>query len=547
MAKSFYIIIPLIFINIYSNAKSNQDRIADSLISSLHEFKNDTNKVNLLIEITNALNEINYEKAIYYGNKAIELSKELKYDKGVSNTLFYLAWTYYYMADYKSTMANLLEKMKIDEELGNKRQIANNYNFIGNIYYSAKDYEKAFENYKKGLSIYEELNDSEGARFIYNNLANIYVQYNELQKAEENYKLSLNIGHNMNNYRGLAITYNNLGNLYYKYYKNKKAITYFNKAIEFVDSINTNKTKVKVLVYNNIGDYYIWANNYDSALVYLYNGYLLAKQYYLPSYKNDIAASLSKIYSKKENYKKAFEYQLIHKKLSDSIFSIDNSGRLTLLEFQYEQKKKEIQHNITLLKQQRKTKTSIWTATTIFLISVASAVSYIVYQRGKIREGKLRNEKIKIEAESLSEKLEFRNKEIVLMMMNLFERNELINQVINKLRSVLPNLKKTNYNFIDDIVKDLRGNYHENILKEFEYRFQKVHTNFFRNIRKDFNNLTSNDLRLCAFLKLNMSTKDIASITHQSINSIEVARTRLRKKLNLNNVDIDLVAFLAAY
>jgi len=57
--------------------------------------------------------------------------------------------------------------------------------------------------------------------------------------------------------------------------------------------------------------------------------------------------------------------------------------------------------------------------------------------------------------------------------------------------------------------------------------------------------LTVNEKRLCAFLRLNLTTKEIAAITHQSIKSINMARFRMRKKMNLET-DVDLVAYLSA-
>lgn len=78
---------------------------------------------------------------------------------------------------------------------------------------------------------------------------------------------------------------------------------------------------------------------------------------------------------------------------------------------------------------------------------------------------------------------------------------------------------------------------------EFELRFQGVHNEFYQKLQSINPELSTNERRLCAFLKLNMTTKEIASITHQSPRSIEVARTRLRKKLNLTNSDISLTDF----
>ena len=82
--------------------------------------------------------------------------------------------------------------------------------------------------------------------------------------------------------------------------------------------------------------------------------------------------------------------------------------------------------------------------------------------------------------------------------------------------------------------------------EEFEIRFQEVHTDFYSNLRKSYPELSNNEIRLCAFLKLNMTTKEIAAITYQSLNSIKVARYRLRKKLGLSK-EHNLNAFLARF
>ena len=80
--------------------------------------------------------------------------------------------------------------------------------------------------------------------------------------------------------------------------------------------------------------------------------------------------------------------------------------------------------------------------------------------------------------------------------------------------------------------------------KEFEVRFQQVHTDFYKKLTNKYPYLTSNDLKLCAFLRLNMSTKEISAITFQSYNTLSTARYRLRKKLGLDD-HANLVSFLS--
>jgi DNA-binding CsgD family transcriptional regulator len=64
-------------------------------------------------------------------------------------------------------------------------------------------------------------------------------------------------------------------------------------------------------------------------------------------------------------------------------------------------------------------------------------------------------------------------------------------------------------------------------------------------LNEKFPDLSPSERRLCAFLKLDMTTKEISAITHQNAKSIDVARTRLRKKLNLTGTDHNLITFLA--
>jgi hypothetical protein len=83
--------------------------------------------------------------------------------------------------------------------------------------------------------------------------------------------------------------------------------------------------------------------------------------------------------------------------------------------------------------------------------------------------------------------------------------------------------------------------------KKFEIRFKNIRANFYDELMRDFPTLTLNERRLCAFLKLQMTTKEIAFLTGQSIRAVELARTRLRKKLQLTNSEINLYDFILNY
>ena len=103
-----------------------------------------------------------------------------------------------------------------------------------------------------------------------------------------------------------------------------------------------------------------------------------------------------------------------------------------------------------------------------------------------------------------------------------------------------------NARVIKSIIKELLQDSQTDTLKEFEVRFGKIHNEFYRKLTDKFPDLTPNELKLCAFLRLNMSTKEISSLTFQTENSIMVARTRLRQKMGLTRNE-NLVTYLSQF
>ena len=77
----------------------------------------------------------------------------------------------------------------------------------------------------------------------------------------------------------------------------------------------------------------------------------------------------------------------------------------------------------------------------------------------------------------------------------------------------------------------------------YQKNFDLIHDHFFRNLRDRYPALTASDLKFCALLRLNLSTKDIAKFTNLTIRGVEAARYRLRKKFGLNEKD-SLIEFL---
>lgn len=179
----------------------------------------------------------------------------------------------------------------------------------------------------------------------------------------------------------------------------------------------------------------------------------------------------------------------------------------------------------------------------LFLLIIVSLLFYL--QRNKVRSSLLQQAHLELEKENLEKDIKLKDKELTASTLHLMQKNELIDEISEKLLKIKAQTNEDSQYAIQKVVTDLQSNLRPELLKEFEFRFQQVHEDFYDILNTRFPLLTPNERKLCAFLKLGLTTKEISAITHQNIKSIEIARTRLRKKLNLTNQDYNLVTFLS--
>jgi DNA-binding CsgD family transcriptional regulator len=125
----------------------------------------------------------------------------------------------------------------------------------------------------------------------------------------------------------------------------------------------------------------------------------------------------------------------------------------------------------------------------------------------------------------------------------MIQISEMNNSLISELASLNPYVNGKGSGIIRQIISRYGVGSDERIWEDFLTRFENVYESFYKRLQERFPDLTPGELRLCALLRLNVSTKDIAAITFQNPQSIDTARYRLRRKLNLDPDD-NLVDFL---
>ena len=156
--------------------------------------------------------------------------------------------------------------------------------------------------------------------------------------------------------------------------------------------------------------------------------------------------------------------------------------------------------------------------------------AYKKYYNKQHQHKQLENEQLimQIKNEKLNQEIENKNRELAISTMSIIKRNQFLN-------SIKKELKKNNQITDNDLViklidKNLNS---EKDWKFFEEAFNNADKHFLDKVKKVHPNLTPNDLRFCAYLRLNLSSKEIAPLLNISVRSVEIKRYRLRKKMNL--------------
>ncbi|MBX2815260.1 MAG: hypothetical protein KTR24_04665 [Saprospiraceae bacterium] len=156
-------------------------------------------------------------------------------------------------------------------------------------------------------------------------------------------------------------------------------------------------------------------------------------------------------------------------------------------------------------------------------------------QKRRAIEEQKEKELLELEEEKMENELRHINNLLAASTMNLVVKNEFIETIKEELREIRTQGRDTKTRkALEKIEREIDSTLRlQEDWQQFEYHFDKVHGDFLTRIREEFEDLTPNDQKLCAFLRLNLSTKEIANLMSISLRGAEIARYRLRMKLNL--------------
>lgn len=158
---------------------------------------------------------------------------------------------------------------------------------------------------------------------------------------------------------------------------------------------------------------------------------------------------------------------------------------------------------------------------------------------------KAENELVALRNEKLQAEVDFKNSELATNAMHLVQKGELLTKIkaeLNQLMKAVDNEKAVTE--IRKMVKVLgEDDKMDKDWEHFTHHFDKVHSDFVVVLKEKYPSITPNELKLSAYLRMNLSTKEIAQLMNISVRGVEISRYRLRKKLGISS-EVNLFDFL---
>ncbi|MCF8365249.1 MAG: tetratricopeptide repeat protein [Bacteroidales bacterium] len=528
----------------------------------------------------NRLNDVGYcynelalfEKAISYYQQALGIAQQRNDLDEVAANLNNIGQSYFSKGDYSKAITYFDQALKIDLERGNDEYISIDFNNIGKVYYTWQKYDKAIEYYLEGLDRALAAGNESMQAIRLSNIGQAYEAKGETDKALDYVNRALQIDERLGNTEKIGVRHSHIGLIYLKmgdYKKSLESLAKANQIFNFTKNVSS-----KIITLNHLGTLMQKQDRHNEALEYFDTAAGLARKHQIRAEEMRALKNISDIQGQQGNFQQALKYYQLFAQIKDSIFNEEKHRQFAKFEARYENEKKEKENE--LLRQeaniQRKQKTIfILTGIASLLLALSFMVLFSMKRKSLIQNSKLHEKERELHALAIekkekenqhlqdvlfaeaqinrlqTEKLQQKNRELSTSTIHILNKNE----VLGNIRKMAADwMKQDNF----DKTKNLKKLIHEvdqntdldEQWEQFKLHFESVHKGFFERLLKNFPKLTPNELKLCAYLRMNLSTKEIAQMLNISTESVTTKRYRLRKKLDLENEE-NLVGYLGNF
>ena len=367
-----------VFIFISAIKLPGQSREIDSLISLVEKVPGDTNRIKLILNISNKLYFYKPDLSLEYSEQALKLSRDLKYKNGIINSLNLAGESNRLTGNYPKALQYQLEALEISRVLKNEQLESNSLGFLGVIYMELNEFRQALQYFLPAIKIKNRLPASPPGIFILANTGITYDLVNMPDSALHYLRLAegqnIEIRHPQLNSlipRSVGVVYMHKGKL-------DSALRFYFTALQ--NSRNTNESINLGAIQQKIAEVYEKLSLYDSSLYYVRNAFNEARRTSQKSRLLESSTLLVKLYRGMRKYDSAFYFEDIATSMKDSLYGIPKFKQLQLLmlseqkhQLEIEQEQERFKNNTRMI--------AMWSAVGIFLI-----IAFILFRNNRQKQ-----------------------------------------------------------------------------------------------------------------------------------------------------------------
>jgi len=534
----------------YWRNKDNGLFISDKAVNIAKKINDSNALAEALYNKARILQKFEINDSIFnINNQALAMAEKLHNDTLIVKIKNGIGHYYYYKDNYYLSMIYYTEAESIAAKIGNNYLIAKAANGLGLVYTEMYDYKRALEYYEKSINIYKKLANKAYTYDYCSALMNIGVCYmykGDYTKATLYQNKALDKANQLHNMEMICKSYGNLGTIEQERGHNASALNYLLKNLDYSNQGNK-YNKMNAITLHNLGSHYFFNKQYDKSEEFLNQSLSISQKMGFKSMEGGTFFVLSEVKKKQEQWQKAYEYHTRWQAINDSILSSDIKKKISDYQWEMKSQKKKYEEELLLKKydiQKKRNLILIIAVVSIAVIalvvgrSLKKSVKFQKLQNTYLQEKMKTDEKINaLEKLHYQSEIEAKNKELTTLSLQLVTKNEILTDIsdaTNKLYETKM-IDEASFKNLNKIIKDSLNAGKD--WEQFKSMFEKVHQDFFVKLKRLNSKLSENELRLCAYLKINLSNAEIARIFNINPGTLKINRHHIRKKLNLESKD----------
>jgi tetratricopeptide (TPR) repeat protein len=426
-------------------------------------------------------------------------------------------------AAYSAAIGDLLEAEKRVLARKDQEPLGRIYNSLAGNFKDLEDIRSAKTYYQKAKKAFEGQGNTLSVVMVYNNLGGVYRKLNVLDSALYVYREASQLLMGLNNPFLLAQNTMNMGNVYEQMGNLDQTESSFLRCLEISQ---TSKLQFGILLSSlNLGNLYRLKKDYVKSRDWLNKALKLASSMGLTKEKGLVLERLSWLARDTNNYKEAYAQSVAAVAIQDSLASESVKKDVQVLQEKFQNEK--TQNEILSLESQN-LKTTLWLLAAG--IGILGLIIFALY-----RQKRFLNELLiaKAEREAMSKTIQVKDMELTAQALHILQIKKLLDE------------QTASGLLVDEEGNGVKRETFEYLQSELDNRITESNGDFYKNLLAAYPDLKPTELKLCSYLRLNLSTKELAEVLNKSARTIENTRFSIRKKMGLGPED-NLVAQLIA-